>query len=96
MNNGESMGTNSTKETKHPDIIVYLGILFALSLLKTLTANRFVQAGGAVMIGVVGYLISPRPKINFPLYLALVFALAAFWSYGDMGWEMLRHMIWRY
>ena len=75
---------------------VFVGTILALLLVMSLTPDRLMQAGGAVVIGIAAYFIPPRPKQSFLLYVAALLLLAGCWATGDRISGLLRHIFWKH
>lgn len=85
--------TDGKDERGLRDGFVFVGTIVALLVVMSLTPDRLVQAGGAVVIGVAGYFIPPRPKKSFLLYVAALLLLAGLWATGDRISGVLHHML---
>jgi hypothetical protein len=94
MTSESDVKTEGKDERGLRDGFVFVGTIIALLLVMSLTPNRLMQAGGAVVIGVAGYFIPPRPKKSFLLYAAALLLLAGCWAIGDRISGVLRHIFW--
>jgi hypothetical protein len=77
------------------DGMVFVGTILALLLVMSLTPDRLMQAVGAMVIGIAGYFIPPRPNKSLLLYVAALLVFAACWALGDRIWAEL-HILWRH
>jgi len=74
------------------DGLVCVGIFVTVLIIDALKPTHIVLLIGLIVIGVVAYLIPPKPKTPFVLYLIIWLALALNWAYTDRIWRTMTYL----
>jgi hypothetical protein len=87
------MTTNSNDDGRLRELLGIAGWVVALGIIEAFKPSHLGLVVSVIVIGVVNYLIPPRPKTPFFLYALLLSAFALSYANKDRLWESVRHIL---